>query len=60
MQSRLFGHMPDGGAVNAFSLRSASGLRATITQYGARITELFVPGAGGERNVTLGFDKLEP
>ena len=60
MQSHLFGHMPDGTAVQAFSLRSSTGLSATITQYGARITELLVPVAGGARNVTLGFDRLEP
>ena len=60
MKSHLFGHMPDGTAVQAFSLRSSSGLSATIAQYGARITELLVPTAGGARNVTLGFDRLEP
>lgn len=60
MQSHLFGRMPDGTGVQAFSLRSSTGLSATITQYGARITELLVPVAGGERNVTLGFDRLEP
>jgi aldose 1-epimerase len=60
MQSHLFGHMRDGRPVHAFSLRSGSGLRAAITQYGGRIAELFVPTPGGERNVTLGFDRLEP
>ena len=60
MQSRLFGRMPDGTGVQAFSLRSSAGLSATITQYGARIAELLVPVAGGARNVTLGFDRLEP
>ena len=60
MQSHLFGRMPDGRAVQAFSLRSGAGLSATITQYGGRIAELFVPVAGGARNVTLGFDRLEP
>jgi len=60
MQSHLFGRMPDGREVQAFSLRSSTGLSATITQYGARIAELLVPVAGGERNVTLGFDQLEP
>jgi aldose 1-epimerase len=60
MQSHLFGRMPDGTAVNAFSLRSSTGLSATILQYGGRIAELHVPVAGGVRNVTLGFDHLEP
>jgi len=60
MKSHLFGHMSDGTAVQAFSLRSSTGLSATIAQYGARITELLVPAAGETRNVTLGFDRLEP
>jgi aldose 1-epimerase len=60
MKSHLFGHMPDGAAVQAFSLRSSAGLSATIAQYGARIAELLVPAPGGARNVTLGFDRLEP
>ena len=60
MKSHLFGHMPDGTAVQAFSLRSSTGLSVTVAQYGARITELFVPAVGGARNVTLGFDRLEP
>jgi aldose 1-epimerase len=60
MKSHLFGHMPDGAPVQAFSLRSSAGMSATIAQYGARIAELLVPTAGGARNVTLGFDRLEP
>ena len=60
MQSNLFGHMPDGTAVHAFCLRSSTGLSATIAEYGARITDLVVPVEGGARNVTLGFDRLEP
>ena len=60
MQSFQFGHMPDGTAVHAFTLRSDTGLSATITQYGGRLTDLSVPLPGGPRNVTLGFDRLEP
>lgn len=60
MQSNLFGRMPDGTAVHAFTLRGASGLTATIIQYGGRLAALRVPTATGERNVTLGFDQLDP
>jgi aldose 1-epimerase len=59
MQSNLFGRMPDGTAVHAFTLRSTTGLTATIIQYGGRIAALNVPTPTGERNVTLGFDKLD-
>jgi aldose 1-epimerase len=60
MQSSLFGRMPDGTAVHAFTLRNSTGLTATITQYGGRIAALCVPVRAGLRNVTLGFDRLEP
>lgn len=60
MQSHLFGHLPGGAAVHAFTLRSSTGMTAVIAQYGGRIAELSVPVAGGLRNVNLGFDRLEP
>jgi aldose 1-epimerase len=50
--------MPDGTGVHAFTLRSSTGLTATIIQYGGRIASLGVPTRTGERNVTLGFDNL--
>ena len=60
MQSSLFGRMPDGRAVHAFTLRGSTGLTATITQYGGRLAELLVPVGASVRNVTLGFDRLVP
>lgn len=54
MQSQLFGRMPDGTAVQAFTLGRAGGLSATVTQYGARLTALEVPVAAGTRNIVLG------
>ncbi len=60
MQSHLFGRMPDGTPVHAYTLRDPSGLSATVIQYGARLAALEVPVAAGARNVTLGFDALDP
>ena len=60
MQSHLFGRMPDGTPVHAFTLRDPSGLTATVIQYGARLASLEVPVAAGARNVTLGFETLPP
>jgi aldose 1-epimerase len=60
MQSQLFGRMPDGTAVHAFTLREAGGLSVTILEYGGRIAALEVPVAAGARNVVLGFEQLEP
>jgi aldose 1-epimerase len=59
MQSREFGRMPDGTAVHAFVIGSASGLSASIIEYGGRIVTLDVPTAGGKRNVNLGFETLD-
>lgn len=60
MQSHLFGRMPDGTPVHAFTLRDPGGLSAMVIQYGARLAALEVPVATGVRNVTLGFEALEP
>ena len=60
MQSHLFGRMPDGTSVHAYTLRDSTGVSATILQYGARLAALEVPVAAGVRNVTLGHDRLEP
>ncbi len=60
MQSHLFGRMPDGTPVHAFTLRDPGGLTATVIQYGARLAALEVPVAAGARNVTLGFESLDP
>ncbi len=50
-----FGQMDDGSVVDAFTLRNASGLQATILTYGATIAAL----AAGGWNVVLGFPSLE-
>jgi aldose 1-epimerase len=60
MQSHLFGRMPDGTPVHAFTLRDPGGLSATIIQYGARLTALEVPVPAGIRNVILGHHELAP
>ena len=51
---------PTAGRSRPFHCAAGAGLSATITQYGAQIADLIVPTAGGPRNVTLGFDRLEP
>jgi aldose 1-epimerase len=60
MQSYLFGRMPDGRPVHAFTLGEAGGFSATVIQFGARLAALNVPTKAGPRNVTLGFDTLGP
>ena len=55
-----FGKLPDGTAVDLYTLENANGLVAKVTNYGAIITELHVPDRRGQLgDVVLGFDNLE-
>lgn len=60
MDSTVFGRLPDGTQVHAFTLRGESGLTAIVTEYGGRLCRLDAPTPAGPRNVTLGFDSLAP
>ena len=52
-----WGAMPDGRKVELFTLTGASGLEARITNYGARIVNLYVPDRKGTKtDIELGFD----
>src|SRR5437763_1578421 len=54
-----FGNLPDGTAVQLFTLTNSAGLIAKITNYGTIITELHVPDRSGNNgDVVLGFDNL--
>jgi aldose 1-epimerase len=56
-----FGTMPDGRAVELYTLTNASGLVVRVSNYGTIITELLVPDRSGRLgDVVLGFDRLEP
>jgi len=55
-----FGQLPDGTAVDLYTLTNAHGLVAKVATYGTIITELHVPDRKGELgDVVLGFDNLE-
>jgi aldose 1-epimerase len=59
IESSSFGQMPDGTGVRLYELRNTRGMVAKVTEYGAILTELWVPDARGEAvNVVLGFDHL--
>lgn len=60
MAPHEFGKLPDGTAVQAFTLRNANGMLAKIITYGAIIAKLEVPDRkGAVTNVILGADSLE-
>ena len=54
-----FGTTSDGQQVQLYTLRNASGMQATITNYGGIVTSLLVPDRAGKLgDVVLGFDNL--
>jgi aldose 1-epimerase len=60
VQKSCFGTLPDGSAVDLFTLANANGLSAKVATYGTIITELHVPDRDGELgDIVLGFDNLE-
>ncbi|QYF93683.1 galactose mutarotase [Massilia sp. PAMC28688] len=56
-----FGTLPDGRAVQLFTLTNAHGLKARVTNFGGIITELHTPDRHGRlQDIVLGFDTLAP
>lgn len=59
VRKSLLGTMPDGRAVDLFTLTNAHGLTAKIITYGATLTELHAPDQNGHLDdIVLGFDNL--
>jgi aldose 1-epimerase len=55
-----FGRMPDGAAVDLFTLKNAGGIEIGAMAYGGIITSLRVPDRSGRfDDVVLGFDRLD-
>lgn len=54
-----FGKLPDGTAIEIYTLTNPHGVEARITNYGGRVVSLTVPDRrGGTADVVLGFDTL--
>ena len=59
IESKSFGQMPDSTDVKIHTLTNRKGMVAKITEYGAILTEVWVPDRAGQlTNVVLGFDNL--
>jgi len=55
----LFGNLPDGTAVDVYTLSNKSGIEARVMTYGATLVSLRLPdGKGAFADVVLGFDDL--
>lgn len=60
IQRSVFGKMPDGQEINLYTLTNSKGMQVGITNYGARIVSIVVPGRDGQKaDVVLGFDDLK-
>ncbi|MGH9452488.1 MAG: aldose epimerase family protein [Terriglobia bacterium] len=56
----VFGKMPDGQAVNLYTLTNRNGMKVGITNYGGRVVSILVPDRHGNfADVVLGYDDLE-
>jgi aldose 1-epimerase len=59
VEKSSFGKLPDGTAVEQYTLKNAKGAVAKAITYGATLTELWVPDKFGKNaDVVLGFDNL--
>ena len=59
IQTSSFGQLPEGTAVDLYTLTNVHGLVAKVSTYGTIITELHVPDRQGRLgDVVLGFDNL--
>jgi aldose 1-epimerase len=55
-----FGRLPDGREAHLYTLEVPGGWKATITDFGAILTSLYLPGKDGKPvDVVLGFDSLD-
>ncbi|AHG92407.1 Aldose 1-epimerase (plasmid) [Gemmatirosa kalamazoonensis] len=60
VERRAFGTTAAGEAVDRYTITNARGTAATVTTYGATLTELWVPDRDRRRaDVVLGFDRLD-
>jgi aldose 1-epimerase len=60
MTKEPFGKLPDGSAVDLYTLRNSKGFEAMITNYGGFIVSLKAPDKNGKlADVVLGHDSLE-
>jgi aldose 1-epimerase len=60
VEKAAFGQMPDGTAIESYTLHNASGASAKFITYGATLTELHIKDKQGQLgDVVFGFDDLQ-
>jgi aldose 1-epimerase len=61
IRQQIFGHMPDGRAVELYTLTNDTGTEVTIMSYGGTLVSLRMPDRSGiSSDVVLGFDEFPP
>ena len=56
-----FGKTKDGTKISAYEISNSKGMKATVMDFGAILTSLFVPdGEGKAEDIVLGYDSPEP
>ena len=60
VQKAEFGKLPNGTAIEQYTLENTKGAEAKVITYGATLAELWVPDKNGKKeDVVLGFDNLQ-
>ena len=60
IQTEVWGKSPEGKEVRRFTMTNAMGASVSVIEWGAILTSIIVPDAGGNMDdVALGFDNLE-
>ena len=60
MEKKPFGQLSDGQAIDLYTLTNAHGMQVAITNYGAAVVSIKVPGRQGKMDdVALGYDTLD-
>jgi len=59
MDKTLWGYDQNKQEIYKYTIENASGTKATLTNYGAILLDLFVPVNGSPRDITLGYTDLD-
>ena len=59
IEQKIFGTLPSGDQVKLFTLSNKNGVIAKVTNYGGILCSFSIPTNNGQRELVLGFDKLE-
>src|SRR5262245_49503082 len=60
VKKESFGKLPDGTAVDSYTLANKNGVEVKITNYGATVTSIKVPDRNGKfDDVVLGYDNID-